>query len=81
LLKPEDFVGKDLIFSLGGDGTFLKTASMVQVNTLPILGVNTDPVRSVGHLCSRKCSFKDRESEINTMLRYLDRENFFFTYR
>jgi NAD kinase len=38
--------------SLGGDGTFLKTASMIKSNALPIFGVNTDPSRSVGHLTS-----------------------------
>lgn len=40
--------------SLGGDGTFLKTASLVTRNTLPVLGVNTDPSRSVGHFCAQK---------------------------
>jgi len=80
-LVAEDFVERDMIFSLGGDGTFLKTASMIKDNTLPVLGVNTDPTRSVGHLCSRKVSFNDRDSDIETMFKYIDRENFEFMYR
>ena len=42
------------MLSLGGDGTFLKTASMIKNRQMPILGVNTDPQRSVGCLCNRK---------------------------
>ena len=80
-LVPEDFADRDMIFSLGGDGTFLKTASMIKDNTLPVLGVNTDPTRSVGHLCSRKVSFDDRDTDIDTMFKYIDRENFEFMYR
>ena len=80
-LIPEDFEDRDVIFSLGGDGTFLKTASMIFDNPLPVLGVNTDPTRSVGHLCSRKVSFHDRNSDIETMFKYIDRENFEFMYR
>ncbi len=33
----------ELVLSLGGDGTFLKTASMIKNRQMPILGVNTDP--------------------------------------
>jgi NAD+ kinase len=80
-LIPEDFEDRDVIFSLGGDGTFLKTASMISDNTLPVLGVNTDPTRSVGHLCSRKVSFHDRNSDIDNLFKYVDRENFEFMYR
>lgn len=40
----------DLIISAGGDGTFLTAASKVRDNT-PVIGINTDPVGSEGHLC------------------------------
>ena len=45
LLEQEDFEDPeiDLILSLGGDGTFLKTASFIKNRHIPILGVNTDP--------------------------------------
>ena len=44
-LTEEDLAdpGIELILSLGGDGTFLKTASMIKNRHMPILGVNTDP--------------------------------------
>ena len=31
----------DMVFSLGGDGTFLRTAALVKRQNIPILGVNT----------------------------------------
>ena len=40
-----------MIISLGGDGTFLKTANYILDNQMPLLGINTDPKRSVGCLC------------------------------
>ena len=44
-LTAEDLADPEieLVLSLGGDGTFLKTASMIQNRQMPILGVNTDP--------------------------------------
>uniref|UniRef100_A0A8C5FGN9 NAD kinase 2, mitochondrial n=1 Tax=Gadus morhua TaxID=8049 RepID=A0A8C5FGN9_GADMO len=41
----------DAIISAGGDGTMLLVASKVFSKDKPILGVNTDPERSEGHLC------------------------------
>ncbi|EGT56121.1 hypothetical protein CAEBREN_24003 [Caenorhabditis brenneri] len=40
----------DLVISAGGDGTFLAAASVVH-GQIPIIGVNTDPIGSEGHLC------------------------------
>ena len=77
----DDIADKSLVVCLGGDGTFLKTASTIPTSRIPVLGVNTDPTRSVGHLCSRKIPFKTREEETDRMLKYLDRENFEFFYR
>ena len=61
LMTKEDTKDVDLVCSLGGDGTFLKTASMITSNSLPILGINTDPARSVGHLCSSRIHWKQKE--------------------
>jgi len=80
-LTEEDFQDQNLILSLGGDGTFLKTASMVTSNRLPILGVNTDPTRSVGHLCSRKIPFDTRVEETARMIKLLNHETFEFKHR
>ncbi|XP_051537319.1 NAD kinase 2, mitochondrial-like isoform X1 [Myxocyprinus asiaticus] len=41
----------DAIISAGGDGTMLLVASKVFDKNKPVLGVNTDPERSEGHLC------------------------------
>lgn len=80
-LTPEDFKDKDLVLSLGGDGTFLKTASHIKNNELAILGVNTDPMRSVGMLCNHKIPFDTHEKNITRMLKHLQRENFDFFER
>ncbi|CAG2165249.1 unnamed protein product [Oppiella nova] len=44
----------DLIITSGGDGTFLMAASKVNNRNKPLIGVNSDPQRSVGHLCLPK---------------------------
>lgn len=41
----------DLIITSGGDGTFLLAANKIHSNSKPLIGVNSDPSRSVGHLC------------------------------
>jgi NAD kinase len=61
-LRHEDTIGKSLVISLGGDGTYLRTASMIKSRDVPILGINTDPGRSLGILCS-KFLYKDRSSK------------------
>jgi NAD+ kinase len=80
-LQPSDFDNIDLVMSLGGDGTFLKTASMISSNKLPIFGVNTDPSRSVGHLTSIPIRYKERERTIPLMVDFINRENFKFRYK
>ncbi|CAG0896344.1 unnamed protein product [Cyprideis torosa] len=44
----------DMIISNGGDGTFLLAASKVTNQTKPVIGINSDPSRSEGHLCLPK---------------------------
>jgi NAD+ kinase len=61
LLKPEHLEDVDLVCSLGGDGTFLKTSSVIKNPNLPIIGINTDPARSVGHLCNRRVYHDHKE--------------------
>lgn len=41
---------EDIVFSIGGDGTFLWTQSYV-LPGIPVFGINSDPGRSVGYLC------------------------------
>lgn len=46
-LADSHFTDVDLAVTVGGDGTFLETSHYVS-DTLPMLGVNSDPARSVG---------------------------------
>ena len=34
----------DLIISAGGDGTFLAAAKRVKDSSIPVIGINTDPI-------------------------------------
>ncbi|XP_067003696.1 NAD kinase 2, mitochondrial [Anabrus simplex] len=44
----------DVIIVAGGDGTFLLAASRIAGNAKPVIGFNSDPSRSEGHLCLPK---------------------------
>jgi len=47
----------DVVFTTGGDGTFLLGASKITNRHKPVIGINTDPNRSEGHLClPKRCS-------------------------
>lgn len=41
----------DVIFTTGGDGTFLMAASKIHSRDKPVVGINSDPSRSIGYLC------------------------------
>ncbi|XP_077972975.1 NAD kinase 2, mitochondrial-like [Styela clava] len=41
----------DAIITAGGDGTFLSAASKIHDQSKPVIGINTNPNRSEGHLC------------------------------
>ena len=45
-----DYGRYDFVIAVGGDGTFIEAAR--QITDQPILGVNSDPVRSVGVFCA-----------------------------
>lgn len=47
--RQVDYTPYDFVIAVGGDGTFLEAAR--QITTQPILGVNSDPERSVGAFC------------------------------
>ncbi|XP_030759455.1 NAD kinase 2, mitochondrial isoform X2 [Sitophilus oryzae] len=50
----EDVNNCDVIIPIGGDGTFLLAASLVNNNQKPVIGFNSDPNRSEGYLCLPK---------------------------
>eukprot|EP00941_MAST-03F_sp_MAST-3F-sp1_P000586 g586.t1 len=51
-LTQEDVKDIDVAFAAGGDGTLLALAQQIDSPSLPVIGVNTDPDRSKGALCS-----------------------------
>lgn len=56
-----------IYFSLlnsGGDGTFLMGASKILNDRKPIVGLNTDPLRSEGYLCLPKYFSENIESAV-----------------
>lgn len=54
----------DVIFTAGGDGAFLMAASKILNASKPIVGFNTDPTRSEGHLCMpRRSTSNEEENE------------------
>ena len=81
-LTYEDTKGKSLVISLGGDGTYLKTSSMIDNVDTPLLGINTDPGRSLGVLCG-KFLYKERSTEkhIERIFEQLEEQKFSWNYR
>ncbi|MBI4140347.1 NAD(+)/NADH kinase [Candidatus Woesearchaeota archaeon] len=45
----EEIIGYDAVISLGGDNSFTYTSHFV--GSIPLIGMNSDPARSVGALC------------------------------
>uniref|UniRef100_A0A0N5ATU8 NAD(+) kinase n=1 Tax=Syphacia muris TaxID=451379 RepID=A0A0N5ATU8_9BILA len=80
-VKMEDYTDEavawaDAVFTAGGDGTFLIAASKVRDHK-PVIGFNTDPIGSEGHLCiTRKANLP-----INDVINKLLSGQFSFTWR
>ncbi|GMS95815.1 hypothetical protein PENTCL1PPCAC_17990 [Pristionchus entomophagus] len=53
-----------LVVTVGGDGTFLSAAALV-VDSTPVVGINSDPMGSEGHLC---VGGKNRPKDLIRML-------------
>lgn len=76
--------GIDLAFSIGGDGTFLKTVSFIRDSQVPILGINTGRLGFLANISSetleeamemvRKKSF---EFQLRSLLRIETTRNLF----
>lgn len=72
VLKAPQYASKsiaaaDLVISAGGDGTFLAAASKIRDGT-PVIGINTDPVGSEGHLCLTGKEHRNVADVIETFL-------------
>jgi len=62
-VTEDDIKDNDLVMTLGGDSTFLRAAAGIKDQSIPIIGINTDPRFSQGMLNSVKIF---REMDINT---------------
>lgn len=91
-LSTDDIKDRDLLISLGkagdicknrigGDGTYLRTSGVIENQHLPILGINTDPSRSTGHLCTAKIHNDKKERQIERIFDQLEKDNFEYFYR
>jgi NAD+ kinase len=81
-LTPEQTKDKSLVISLGGDGCFLRTQSCVTSINTPMLGINTDPQRSLGILCG-KFLYKQNitEKHIEKIFKQLEESKFSWLFR
>lgn len=57
----------DLILSFGGDGTFLKTAALMGINEIPILGINTGRLGFLTNFSNK---------DINNMFSLIEKHDF-----
>jgi NAD kinase len=58
--KPSMMKGTDLVVSVGGDGTFIEAAQLIE-NDTPIFGVNSDPSTSEGaHTTATRHDFRKK---------------------
>ena len=89
-LKPEHLKDKDILISLGkhtllyllgGDGTYLRASGFIDNSNMPILGLNTDPSRSVGFVCNKKVYYDQKEKNIQNISENLEKQNFQYFYR
>lgn len=59
----------DAIVTTGGDGTFLLAASGVLERNKPLIGFNSDPMRSKGQLCLPQKYSVDVKEAIDKLLK------------
>ena len=59
----------------------MRTAGIIDNTDTPMLGINTDPTRSIGFLCNNKIYNDTKEKQIERIFDNLDKENFEYFYR
>jgi hypothetical protein len=59
----------------------LRSSGVIENSSIPILGINTDPSRSTGHLCTQKIYYDKREKQIERIFDQLEKDNFEYFYR
>lgn len=66
--NEDDIDWADMVITSGGDGTFLMAASKIRNNMKPLIGVNSDPTRSVGYLLLPKKYSNNFDKALDCML-------------
>ena len=51
-LEESDIQDKDLVVSIGGDSTYLQSAGIITDSSIPLLGINSDPMIRTGFLAN-----------------------------
>ena len=83
--KSEDNLlnSNELVIGIGGDGTFLNINKKIATKTPTVLGINSNPKKSLGKLCGLKLlEHKSGDYDYNTnksidqMLKALDKGNY-----
>jgi len=69
------FIGIEIseFTNIGGDGTYLRTAGIIENKDTPMLGINTDPTRSIGFLCNNKIYNDTKEKQLARIFDNLDK--------
>jgi NAD kinase len=47
----------DLVISIGGDSTYLRSAGIITNMHIPLLGINSDPTRRTGFLTNTSIDY------------------------
>ncbi|XP_054280149.1 NAD kinase 2, mitochondrial [Macrosteles quadrilineatus] len=71
----------DVVFPVGGDGTFLLAASRVTDNRKPVVGFNSDPNHSEGFLCLNRNSTENTRMMSKEVLNRLKQGSFNWLFR
>ncbi|KAL7633773.1 UNVERIFIED_CONTAM: hypothetical protein RMT77_015727 [Armadillidium vulgare] len=58
----------DAVVTTGGDGTYLLAATRIVDNKKPVIGFNSDPLRSKGHLCLPQRYSVDVKDAVDNLL-------------
>lgn len=80
-LIPEHFEDIDLVITLGGDHTVLKTHGFIKNQKTPILGINTFPGWFKGALCSTVIEPMLMQKQIQNLAMCIHEEDFCYFYR
>jgi len=71
--NEENIAWADVVFTTGGDGTFLLGASRIHDPKKPLIGFNSDPTRSEGYLCLPKKYSNSVADAVDKLLKVLKR--------